>query len=182
MEGILGAAAVRDRVRQRADGVDQLDHGAGPAVGHDQRQRVLVLGPDVDEVDLHAVDLGDELRQRVQPRLDAPKVVVGRPVARQLLNRRQLHALRPISDKFLAGPARRRNPSTQVVQGLTRNLNLKGMDVYAGVDRATHEQPPLGGKGAESRETAWLGGTSRLLWLGPRYYPCTPCRYGRGLC
>ena len=100
----------------------------------------------MDEVDVHAVDLGDELRQRVQSRLDAPKVVVGRPVARQLLNRRQLHALRPVSDEFLAGPARRRNPSTHVIQGLTRNLNLKGADVYA-VDGATHEQPPLGGKG-----------------------------------
>ena len=43
MEGILGAAAVRGRVRQRADGVEHLDDGAGPAVGHDQRQRVLVL-------------------------------------------------------------------------------------------------------------------------------------------
>ncbi len=42
MEGILGAAAVRGRVGQRADGVEQLDHGAGPAVGNDQRQRVLV--------------------------------------------------------------------------------------------------------------------------------------------
>ena len=63
MEGILGAAAVRGRVRQRADGVEHLDDGAGPAVGHDQRQRVLVRRPDVDEVDVHAVDLGRELRQ-----------------------------------------------------------------------------------------------------------------------
>ena len=73
VEGILGAAAVRGRVGQRADGVDQLDHRAGPAVGHDQRQRVLVRRLDVDEVDVHAVDLGDELRQRVQLRLDPPE-------------------------------------------------------------------------------------------------------------
>ena len=31
-------------------------------MGHDQRQRVLVLGLDVDEVDVDAVDLGHELR------------------------------------------------------------------------------------------------------------------------
>ena len=43
MEGILGAAAVRGRVGQRADRVEQLHDGAGPAVGHDQRQRILVL-------------------------------------------------------------------------------------------------------------------------------------------
>jgi pimeloyl-ACP methyl ester carboxylesterase len=42
---------------------------------------------DVDEVDVDAVDLGDELRQRVQPRVDAPEVVIRRPVARKLLNR-----------------------------------------------------------------------------------------------
>ena len=63
VEGILGAAAVRGRVGQRADRVDQLDHRARPAVRHDQRQRVLVRRPDVDEVDVHAVDLGHELRQ-----------------------------------------------------------------------------------------------------------------------
>ena len=139
MEGILVAAAVRGRVRQRADGVDHLDHRAGPTVRHDQRQRVFVLGPDVDEVDVHAVDLGDELRQRVQPRLDAPEVVIRRPVARQLLNRRQLHALRPILNELLARPTRRRNASTEVVQGLVRNLNLEGMDVDGGLDGATHE-------------------------------------------
>ena len=94
MEGILGAAAVRGRVGQRADGVEQLDDGAGPAVRHDQRQRVLVLGLDVDEVDLHAVDLGRELRQRVQLRLGLAPVVLGRPVARERLKRRRLHTLR----------------------------------------------------------------------------------------
>ena len=76
MEGVLGAAAVRGRVGQWADGVEQLDNGAGPAVRHDQRQRVLVLGLDVDEVDLHAVDLGRELRQRVQLRLGLAPVVL----------------------------------------------------------------------------------------------------------
>ena len=42
MEGVLGTA-VCGRVRQRADGLEQLDDQARPAVGHDQRQRVLVL-------------------------------------------------------------------------------------------------------------------------------------------
>jgi dihydrofolate reductase len=55
---------------------EQLDDGAGPAVRHDQRQRVLLLGADVDEVDLHSVDLGRKLRKRVEPRLDPAEVVV----------------------------------------------------------------------------------------------------------
>ena len=42
----------------------------GPAVRDDQRQRVLVLRPDVDEVDVEPVDLGRELRERVELRLE----------------------------------------------------------------------------------------------------------------
>ena len=57
---------------------------AGPAVRDDERQRVLVLRADVDEMDVQPIDLGDELRQRVQPRLDLAPVVFRRPVAREL--------------------------------------------------------------------------------------------------
>jgi hypothetical protein len=39
----------------------------------------------LDEVDVHAVDLGDELRQRVQPLRDAPEVVLVQPVATEVL-------------------------------------------------------------------------------------------------
>ena len=139
MEGILGAAAVRGRVRQRADGVEQLDHGAGPAVRHDQRQRVLVLGLDVDEVDLHAVDLGRELRQRVQLRLGLAPVVLGRPVARERLKRRRLHTLRAVVDELLAGPARRSDAPTQLGKLLFRDLDVERTDVDGGLDGRTHE-------------------------------------------
>ena len=114
MERLLGAPAVRGRVGQRADRVEQLDHRARPAVGHDQRQRVLVRRGDVDEVDLHAVDLGDELRQLVQPRLDAPEVVLVQPVAGKRLRRGELHTLRPVVDQLLARPARRGDTPTQI--------------------------------------------------------------------
>ena len=123
VECVLGGAAVSGRVGQRADGLEQLDHRAGPAVRHDQRQRVLVLGAHVDEVDLDPVDLGRELRKRVQPRLDPAEVVVLRPVAGELLDRRQLDALRPIRDELLAGPARRRDAPAQVVDLLIRNVD-----------------------------------------------------------
>ena len=42
VERVLRLPTVRGRVGQRADGLEQLDHRAGPAVRHDQRQRVLV--------------------------------------------------------------------------------------------------------------------------------------------
>jgi hypothetical protein len=61
VEGVLGTSAVRGRVGERADDLEQFDDRAGPAVRDDQRQRVLVRRLDVDEVDVHPVDLGREL-------------------------------------------------------------------------------------------------------------------------
>ena len=60
-------AAVRRGIGQRPDDLQLLDDRAGPAVRDDQRQRVRVLRADVDEVDVEPVDLGDELRQGVEP-------------------------------------------------------------------------------------------------------------------
>ena len=86
----------------------------------------------MDEVDLHPVDLGRELRQRVQSRLALAPVVLGRPVAGELLQRRQLHALRPILDELLGGPARRREAPREVGERrhratLTRNGRIRGV-------------------------------------------------------
>src|ERR671936_475120 len=86
VECVLGGSAVRGRVGEWADGFEQLDNRAGPAVRHDQRQRVLVLGAHVDEVDVHPVDLGRELRQRVESPLDPAKVVVLYPVAVEVVD------------------------------------------------------------------------------------------------
>jgi hypothetical protein len=69
MERVRLAAAVRRRIGEGPDDLQLLDDRAGPAVGDDQRERVLMLRADVDEVDVEAVDLGHELRQRVQLRL-----------------------------------------------------------------------------------------------------------------
>ena len=43
VERVLGASALRGRVGERTDDLEQLDDRAGPAVRHDQRQRVRVL-------------------------------------------------------------------------------------------------------------------------------------------
>jgi DNA-binding CsgD family transcriptional regulator len=114
MECIAGGAAVLGRIGQGTDGLEELDDRAGPAMRHDQRQRVLMPGPDVDEVDLHPVDLCRELRQCVQSRLGLAPVVLGAPVAGELFERRELHALRPIPDEFLGGPAGGRDPAAQL--------------------------------------------------------------------
>ena len=61
VEGVFRASAVRRGIGERADGLEQLDHRAGPAVRDDQRQGVRMPRAHVDEVNVEAVDLGDEL-------------------------------------------------------------------------------------------------------------------------
>jgi hypothetical protein len=51
--------------------------------GDDERQRVLVLGTNVDEVDVQMVDFGDKVRHAVEPCLDVAPVVLCRPIARE---------------------------------------------------------------------------------------------------
>jgi hypothetical protein len=58
--------------------------------------------------------------------------VICGPVTREFLNRRQLHALRPIFDQLLAGPARRENPSAQFSELLFRNVDAEGADCGMG--------------------------------------------------
>jgi len=43
-----------------------LDDRTGPAVRDDERERVLALRADVEQVDRQPVDLGDEVGQAVQ--------------------------------------------------------------------------------------------------------------------
>src|SRR5215475_5072819 len=97
-------------------------------------------------MDLDPVDLGRELRQRVQSRGAPAPVVVGRPVAGELPQRRQLHTLGPILDQLPGGPAGRGDTLLKVVQCLLRDVDAEGAD------------------GAVLARDAWLGGT----WAGRR--------------
>src|ERR1700681_856843 len=78
--------AVRGWIGQRIDYLHLLDNRAGPTVRDDERQRVLMLRTNVNEMDIQPVDLGDELRQSVHLCLDLAPVILLRPVARQRLN------------------------------------------------------------------------------------------------
>ena len=144
VERVLGASAVGGRIGERADDVEHLDHRTGPAVRDEQRQRVLVRRLDVDEMDLEPVDLGLELRQRVQPRLDlAPIVLVG-PVAGEGVDRRRLDALRRLRDELPAGPLRRGKAAPQLGELLVANLDPELADRRCfGGDG--HNGAPLGG-------------------------------------
>ena len=94
----------------------------------DQQHRVVVLRANVDEVDVETVDLGHELRQAAQPRLQPPEVVLGLPVAGECTDRRELDALRQVVDGLLLGPARRRDAAAQLGQVLLRNADVEGAD------------------------------------------------------
>jgi hypothetical protein len=58
VERVLRARAVRRRVGERSDDLELLDDRAGPPVRDDDRQGAVELQPDVDEMDVDAVDLG----------------------------------------------------------------------------------------------------------------------------
>jgi hypothetical protein len=127
-------------IRERADGLEQLEHRAGPAVRHDQRQGVGVPRADVDEMDVHAVDGRHELRQGIQLRLRLPPVVVRDPVAHERLQRCQRDALRSIRHGFAVRPPRGGEAPAEVIE---RGLGDVGGE---GPDRAVFGRLARGGR------------------------------------
>ena len=99
--------------------------GAEISVRDDDRQRALVLRTHVDEVDVESVDLGDELGQGVELHLALAPVVVRRPVASEVLERRERHALRRVRDGLLLRPPRGLNAPAQFGKFRFRNIHLK---------------------------------------------------------
>src|SRR5215213_4426572 len=128
MEGDLGAPAVRRGIDEWIDDLDLLDDRAGPSVRDDERQRIFMFRTNVNEMDVQPVDLGDELRQGLQFRLDLAPIVICRPIAREVLHRRELHALGLIRDGLLFGPVRVRDAAAEVLQSLIRNVDVEGSD------------------------------------------------------
>ncbi len=80
----------------------------------------------MDEVNVQTVDLGHELREGVQPRLDlAP--VMRPPVFGDLLDRIEPHALRIVGDRLTIRPAGCGNAPVQILQLLVGGENLNGL-------------------------------------------------------
>jgi hypothetical protein len=75
-------------VSEWANDLELLDDRTRPAVRHDQRQCVVVLGAHVNEMDLLTVDLGRELRYCVELRFALAPIVVGPPISRERLYHR----------------------------------------------------------------------------------------------
>ena len=140
---------MRRGIDERVDDLQLLDDRAGPSVRDDDRQRILMLRADMNEMNVQPVDLGDEVRQGVQLRLDLAPVVLRRPIAGELLHRRERHALRCIRDGFLFGPPRRVDAPAQVGE-----LRLGGLD---------RERPDAGAAGGFAVATGMF--LSPSLWF-----------------
>src|SRR5262245_49692638 len=133
---------MRGGIGQRADDLQLLDDRAGPTVIDDERQRVFMLGTNMDEVNVEPIDLGDELGQGVQFRLARSPVVLRGPVACEFLNHSERYALRLICDGLLLGPVRGHDASAEVLQRVIGDVDVKGADSGARLDGATHEELP----------------------------------------
>src|SRR5258706_9442830 len=125
MECIRGAAAMCRGIGEWFDDLQLLDDRAGPAVRDDERQRILMLRTYVDEMNVESIDLGDELRQGVQPGLALVPVVIGRPIPREGLNRGELHALRGVRDWLPFGELGRLDAPAQIGELRFRNIYVK---------------------------------------------------------
>jgi hypothetical protein len=98
----------------------------------------------MDEVDVQPVDLGLELRQRVQSRFPLTPVVFRRPEAGKLLERGQLHTLGPIGDEFLRRPTSRIDAAAQFLDLEFRDVDSERADLglCARARDVTHDRFP----------------------------------------
>src|SRR5580704_1158624 len=112
-------------IRKRIDDLELLDDGAGPPVGDDKRQCIFVLRANVNEMNIEAVDFGDELRKSVQSPFNLAPVVLFRPILRNLLHCVELNALRCIPNQFLLRPSNRANSTTQFSKFRFRHMHMK---------------------------------------------------------
>src|SRR3954469_18744050 len=135
MERVRCARTIRSRIGQWPDDLHLLDDRAGPPVENDERQRVFVLRPDVNEVNVQPIDLSDELRESLELRLALAPVVLCLPIARERLDRRELDALRRIVDGLPFGPARGRDARAQVIEIRLAGLERERPDRCGGFRR-----------------------------------------------
>ena len=116
MKRVLELAAMSFGIGQRRDHAPEFEYRPRPAVRQHQRRGIRVLRADMEEVDIHTVDLGDELAGGVQPRLTRPPIVVVPPVIDEIAQGSKRHALRPIVHRLAFGPAGRVDPTVQVIE------------------------------------------------------------------
>src|SRR4029453_16919432 len=128
--------------RQRLDGAQVLQDGARPAVGQDERKRVLPCGADMDEMDLLTTDLGGELRVLVELRLPRAPLIGGTPGIHEPPDPFDTYAVRGATPRDLVGETSPRESGLEIVELILHDVDPKRADL--GLDRAGHRSnlPP----------------------------------------
>src|SRR5579859_1207716 len=162
--------AVGAGVGQRADDVQVLRDRAGPAVGQDQRQRVRLRRPDVQEVDVLAVDVGEVLGMLVEPRFEGTPVVAVAPVFDRAVYEVQAGAVVRALAGDVAGPAGPVQALLEVVQAFLADRDSKGTDVLGRGAYAAH--------GARAARAARAASAARAARAARAAHGETPFRRG----
>lgn len=136
MERVGRVAAVAARVGERADDVEHLDDGAGPAVGDDERQRVRLGRADVQGVDRLPVEGGEQLRVLVEACLPGAPVVAVRPVVGDLTEVGDGHAALP-ADVGQVGPPGALDALAEVVERGVGHVDAELLEGHVRSSRAT---------------------------------------------
>jgi hypothetical protein len=128
-EGVLGLAAVRDRIGERPDHVEEVDDRPGVAVQQEQRRRILLGRRHVDEVHGLPVDLGEVLREGVDPLLHRSPVELALPVLDRLLQVVVRRAVVPVVARCRLGEPGACEALLEVVEVRLRDLDAERADV-----------------------------------------------------
>jgi hypothetical protein len=103
-ERVGRVAAVLRRLRETPGEVGELQEGAGPPVGQDDRQGAGLLAVEPEVMDGRAADGGRVVRQGVDPRLVGAPVIACGPVLRQAAHLSGVGARFPAIDGPPGGP------------------------------------------------------------------------------
>src|SRR6476646_1584162 len=115
MERVLRPSPVADGIAERPDDLHELHDRSRPSVRENDRQRVLLRGAHVDEMNANPVDLGAVLREGVDARLKAAPVILVAPVGDERLRLLEGDALRPVADGFPLRPPRGHQSTLEIV-------------------------------------------------------------------
>jgi hypothetical protein len=129
MKGLSWIAAVRSRVCERADRVQELDNRARPPMAEDQRQGTWLRRSNVQEVDVLPVDSRGELRKLVELGLVLAPVVAGAPVLGQFFQIACRDPAIPADPVDLAGPPDAGQSVAEVIQVFLRDVDSERQDL-----------------------------------------------------
>src|SRR4029077_20257314 len=141
VEGFFRLAAMGRRVCQRTNDLQKLDDRSGPSMRQEDRQGILVLRSDVNEVDPEAINLRSKLRQPIQSALNSTPIVARAPVVSEGLRLGERYPLRPIRYGFLVRPPSVGKPLFEIVECPLRYVHGEGREVLR--RRREHEQRGL---------------------------------------